>query len=241
MRGSINKVSYVKVFSDICIIIAVFFLATLFSGRETDNKLDLLVLVILVTSWYFSTKMSNTYDDFRTEKFVGELLLILQNVLIQSIVAGQLFFILDKHSYARRFVAIYVVLLLIILVVKSYVMRKLLLYYRQKGGNSRNIVFIGYNEITENLISLIHQNPHYGFRVLGIIAQEEDDLRGNQTYIGDLEKFLKNNEEYKIDEIVITTDQMDKSLMNKIFALSETKAIRTKIVPNYINYYQSRF
>ncbi len=241
MRGSINKVSYVKVFSDICIIIAVFFLATLFSGRETDNKLDLLVLVILVTSWYFSTKMSNTYDDFRTEKFVGELLLILQNVLIQSIVAGQLFFILDKHSYARRFVAIYVVLLLVILVVKSYVMRKMLLYYRQKGGNSRNIVFIGYNEITENLISLIHQNPHYGFRVLGIIAQEEDDLRGNQTYIGDLEKFLKNNDDYKIDEIVITTDQMDKSLMNKIFALSEMKAIRTKIVPNYINYYQSRF
>ena len=29
--------------------------------------------------------------------------------------------------------------------------------------------------------------------------------------------------------------------MNQMFALSETRAIRTKVIPNYINYYQSRF
>ena len=241
MTGSINKVSYIKIFSDVAIIIAVFFAATLLSQRHWDEKLNAVVLVILIVSWYFSTKMSNTYDDFRTEKFVGELLLIIQNVLIQSIVAGQLFFLLNQHHYARSFVAIYVVMLAIILIIKSYITRKLLLYYRQKGGNSRNVVFVGYNEITENLISLIQQNPHYGFRVIGIIAQEEDDVRGNLTYIGDLEKFLNNNDSYKIDEIIITTEQMDKSLMNQMFALSETRAIRTKVIPNYINYYQSRF
>jgi hypothetical protein len=84
MTGSINKVSYIKIFSDVAIIIAVFFAATLLSQRHWDEKLNAVVLVILIVSWYFSTKMSNTYDDFRTEKFVGELLLIIQNVLIQS-------------------------------------------------------------------------------------------------------------------------------------------------------------
>ena len=241
MIGGINKISYIRFFTDISVLVGVFLLASYWSGHSFDGRLDLVILILLVVGWYFSTKMSNSYDDFRTEQFVGELLLILQNVLIQSILAGQLFFLTNKYEYARTFVAIYVIILGAVLVVKNYITKKLLLYYRQKGGNSRNVVFVGYNEITENLLTMIQKSPQYGLNVVGVIAQEEDDLRGSLTYLGDLERFLKSNESNRIDEIIITTDQLDKDLMAKIFALSETRAIRTKVVPNYINYYQSRF
>lgn len=58
--------------------------------------------------------------------------------------------------------------------------------------------------------------------------------------MGDLRKFLLMNEDYKIDEIIITTEEISNSLMQEIFIVSERRAIRTKIVPSYINYYPSR-
>lgn len=240
MPQSISKVSYFRLLSDIIAIVCVFVFSSFITKPEFE-KSDSILLILLIIGWYFSTKVSSTYDDFRTERYVGELLLIFQNVLIQSIVAGQVLFILNRHEYTRRFVLAYIIILLIVLIIKNYIIKKILLKYRQKGGNIKNVVFVGYNEITSNLISQIQDNPHYGFKVIGIIAKEEDgyDFGGN-TYLGDLQKFLIMNEDYKIDEIIITTEEISNHLMQKIFVLSERRAIRTKIVPSYITYYPSR-
>lgn len=240
MSRSIGKISYIKLFTDIIVIISVFILVTLLT-KGAFEKTDLILLSFLTVGWYFSTRMSNAYDDFRTERYIGELLLIFQNVLIQSIIAGQVLFILDQHTKSRIFVVEYVLVLAIVLIIKNYAIKKMLLYYRQKGGNIKNIVIVGYNEITANLITQIQNNPHYGFKVIGIIAKEEEvvDFGGN-TYLGDLKKFLEMNEDYKIDEIIITTEEISNSMMQKVFLLSENRAIRTKIVPSYINYYPSR-
>lgn len=238
MEDKINKISYMRLFADILIILFSFYVGSYLSQRGIE-KVDRIIIITLVVAWYFSAKMSNLYDDFRTEKYVGELLLLFQNIIVQAIVAGQLYFLLNQHMYSRTFVAYYIVLLLVFLTLKSYLVKKILIYYRSKGGNTRNVVFVGFNEITESLIRQIIQSPHYGFKVLGVIAKEEVEVQG-YSYLGDLDKFFKNNNGIKVDELIITTDRLDRDMLKRIFLYSESKAIRTKIVPNYVDYYQSR-
>ncbi len=238
MEDRINKISYLRLFVDILLIVACFYTASSLSERGFEN-VDRIIIITLLVAWYISSKMTNLYDEFRTEKFVGELLLLFQNVVVQVIVAGQLYFLLNQHLYARTFVAYYMVLLLVFLTLKSYLVKKVLSYYRSLGGNTRHVVFVGFNEITENLLTQIYRNPQYGFKVLGVIAKEEGEVQG-YSYLGDLNRFFANYNDMKVDDMIITTDRLDREMLKKIFLFCESKAIRTKIVPNYVDYYQSR-
>ncbi len=238
MVRSIKKLGYIKLVTDVLILVAVFLLAGKFSGRPFE-KVSALMLCVQVFFWYFSSKISNLYDEFRTEKYIGELLLILQNVAVQLLVAGQIFFILNSHEYTRLFVLYYGLLLSLALIVKNYFEKKTLLYYRTHGGNKRYVVFVGYNDITENLISIIYSRPHYGMSVLGVIAKEEQE-ESPYTYLGDLEKFYSLNHNLQVDDLIVTTDSLNKNMLHELFSFCEAKGVRMKFVPNYNNYYLSR-
>ncbi len=226
-----NKVGYVRLLTDLIILILVFLLASALSNRGFE-KIDRLILVSFLVAWYFSTKVTNAYDDFRTETYVGELLILLQNIVVQLIVAGQLYFMLNEHAFARTFVVWYIGLLCVLLIAKGYLTKQALVIYRQRGGNLRNVVFIGYNEITGNLLEQMNDNPHYGYKVIGVVCREQPDDH-HYNYIGDLQKFFELHKGLMIDDIIVTTSRISSEMMNRIFILAENYAIRTKVIPNY--------
>ena len=237
MYKNLTKVGYLRLITDFIVILLCFVASMQFSGRGL-HRTDYLLLIILLVTWYFATKISNLYDEFRTEKFVGELLLILQNVVIMVLVAGQVFFTLNQMAYARTFVLYFAISISGILILKNYITKKLLLHYRLKGGNTRFVVFVGYNDITENLMDMIEGNPQFGMHVIGVIAKEFVDV-DNLVYLGDLKKFFSN--EIQVDEIIITTDKLDKAMLQELFAFCDQRAVRLRFVPNFNNFYQSRF
>ena len=237
MYKNLTKVGYLRLITDFIVILLCFVASMQFSGRGL-HRTDYLLLIILLVTWYFATKISNLYDEFRTEKFVGELLLILQNVVIMVLVAGQVFFTLNQMAYARTFVLYFAISISGILILKNYITKKLLLQYRLKGGNTRFVVFVGYNDITENLMDMIEGNPQFGMHVIGVIAKEFVDV-DNLVYLGDLKKFFSND--IQVDEIIITTDKLDKAMLQELFAFCDQRAVRLRFVPNFNNFYQSRF
>lgn len=61
-------------------------------------------------AWYFSSKATNLYDDFRAVKFINVFLLIVPNVMIQMMVLVTSFFMLDDRVHARKVVFYYVLI-----------------------------------------------------------------------------------------------------------------------------------
>lgn len=234
-----NKVSYFKLVTDSMLLVTCFFAASWLSGR-TLQRVDGVVLAILGGGWYFSTRITNMYDDFRTEKYVGELLLSLENIVVQLLLIGQIYFFLNEQNFARRFTLAYVALLTVGILLKGYMTKKALIRYRRSGKNFRNVAFVGYNSITQNILTRILDNPQYGLKVVGAI-EDEPVWDTDCPYLGDLTQFFARNSRQGIDEIIITTDTLDKTTLMRIFRFSDNLAIRTKIIPNYLSYYQSRF
>ncbi|OYU65129.1 MAG: undecaprenyl-phosphate glucose phosphotransferase, partial [Cytophagaceae bacterium BCCC1] len=193
-----------------------------------------------VVGWYFSSKIIKLYDEFRTEEFIGEMLVLLENILVQIIIAGQLYFLLNEHEYARTFLAWYISLFTGIIIIKSYVSKKILNYYRAKGGNSRSLVLIGKNHITDKIIDQILARPHFGFRILGVVSTKEtkDD---RVKYLGNLEQFFGNLENMRIDDLIITSDKLTHEMLRQILVYADAKAIRTRVIPNFDSLYQNRF
>jgi putative colanic acid biosynthesis UDP-glucose lipid carrier transferase len=160
--------------------------------------------------------------------------------VVQLVVISQVFFFLNQNSFARTFAMYYIITLVIIFASYRYLTKKLLLNYRQSGGNKKYVVFIGYNEITFQLTDMISKMPHYGYKVVGVIAKKEQLTEG-LTYLGSLLTFYNKPLEHRIDELIITSDKLNKEMLSSIYQFAERNGIRTSIMPNYTDFYVSRF
>ncbi|OYU93037.1 MAG: hypothetical protein CFE21_22020, partial [Bacteroidetes bacterium B1(2017)] len=87
MDNRINRVGYLRLFTDIIILVFCFIIASVISQRGFGER-DKLILGAFVVGWYFSSKIIKLYDEFRTEEFIGEMLVLLENILVQIIIAG---------------------------------------------------------------------------------------------------------------------------------------------------------
>jgi putative colanic acid biosynthesis UDP-glucose lipid carrier transferase len=95
------------------------------TGRE-PSRLDWGIVIFLTVAWYFSSKATNLYDDFRTVKFIDEFLLLIPNVLVQMMVLVTAFFMLDDRVHARKVVFFYIGISVVILTIKSIWLKRLL-------------------------------------------------------------------------------------------------------------------
>jgi putative colanic acid biosynthesis UDP-glucose lipid carrier transferase len=77
-----------------------------------------------MVAWYFSSKATNLYDDFRTVKFIDEFLLLIPNIMVEMMILVTSFFMLDDRMHARKVVLLFVVIATIVLTIKKYLAKR---------------------------------------------------------------------------------------------------------------------
>ncbi|MES2519119.1 MAG: undecaprenyl-phosphate glucose phosphotransferase [Bacteroidota bacterium] len=229
----------VRILTDFAAISLSFFLISIFSLRNTFF-IDREVLVALIIAWYVSSKWIDVYNDFRTLKFIDELLLLTIPILIQGLVLILAFFILDSHEHARRFVLEYCGLLSGILVIKKYVLKKTFQYLRKTGSNVKNVLIIGSTEVGMSFYEFIKANPHFGYNPVGFVDSFKDEKLNGQ-YKGTIEEIEKIIVSFQVDEIIVALPNFDKVQLNSIINICERKAIRTRIIPEYFRFNSNKF
>jgi len=197
MRAALSKYRHKRQVIDILLLGASFYFAVLMSHKEMSNNQQL-IPVILMFIWYFTSKYTNLYDDFRTTTFVEELLVVIPNILFQLISIGFIYFIINDHAYVRTLTMFYILLLSLFLVVKKYFLKQWQLYNWVKGKDIKNLLIIGSGEQGMAFYNTALNNKQFGYNPIGFI-EEFQPIHLNGKYKGttaDLEKII---EEYKVD------------------------------------------
>ena len=132
MRAALSKYRHKRQVIDILFLGVSFYFAVLISHKEMSNN-QLLIPVILMFIWYFTSKYTNLYDDFRTTTFVEELLVVIPNILFQLISIGFIYFIINDHAFVRTLTMFYILLLSLLLTIKKYFLKQWQLYNWVKG------------------------------------------------------------------------------------------------------------
>jgi len=196
--------------------------------------------MVLVVSWYFSSKCVNVYDDFRTLKFIDELLLLIPLIIIQALIIIIVFFLANDHVHARRFVFEYCLWLFGMLVIKKYLFKKICQYLRRSGGNVKNVLIIGSNDTGMSFFNFLNSNSQFGYKVVGFVDSTKN-AQLNGLYKGKIEEIERIISENKVDEIIIALPDFNKSELDFIVGIGEKKAIRTRIIPDYFKFNSSRY
>ena len=228
-----------RVTSDFAALILAYYLTSI-SSQRNEFIHDREIFLLLVVSWYFSSRWVNLYDDFRTLKFIDELLLLLPLIIIQALTVIVVFFLADDHEHARKFVFEYCGWLFGMLVIKKYLSKKLHQYLRRSGGNVKNVLIIGSTDIGMSFFNFIDSNSQFGYKVVGFIDSTKN-VQLNGLYKGKIEEIERIISENKADEIIVALPDFNKSELDFIVGVGEKKAIRTRIIPDYFKFNSCKY
>lgn len=239
MKATISKNRHKRQLFDIVLLGLAYYFAVLLSHKFMTSS-HLLIPIILAFIWYFTSKYTNLYDDFRTTTFVEEMLILVPNVLFQLFSIGFIYFAINDNDNVRTLTMYYIVFVLLFLTFKKYFLKQWKLYNWVTGKDIKNLLVIGSGEQGMAFYNTALNNKQFGYNPIGFIEDyEPHNLNGKyKGKIADLEKVI---EQYQVDEIIISLSEYDAEKVKKILAIADKYAIRIKIIPEYFQFFSSKF
>ena len=239
MKNKLRKNRHKRQLFDILLLCLSFYFAMMISHKEVTNH-QLLVPVILSFIWYFSSKYSNLYDDFRTTTFVSELLVVIPNIIFQLISVGFIYFAIDDHSYVRTLTIYYILFLSVSLIFKKYFLKQWKLYNWTTGNDLKTLLIVGSGEQGIAFYETAKISKQFGYNPIGFL-EDFHPQKLNGKFRGKTEDIETLIIDHKVDEIIISLTKYEPEMIKKLLAIADKYAVRTKIIPEYFQFYSSKF
>jgi len=196
------------------------------------------LLLTLNIIWYFTTRVTDFYDNFSPHEFFFQASIILKNALVQIVAAIIFIFVKKEDLFTRNFIIFYFVFLILLVGLRTISFRMIQSVLREKGKYVRNLAIIGANNIGNQFIKLIKSNPNFGFKIVGFI---DENPVTSEKYLGGLESLSEILIEQKIDEVVIAILNCDSHKLSRIINICNKNAVRTHIIPDYFQFLSKKF
>ncbi|WP_435354454.1 undecaprenyl-phosphate glucose phosphotransferase [Emticicia sp. SJ17W-69] len=239
MKAILSKNRHKRQFFDIAILGISFYFAMIISQKEITNH-QLLIPVVLSFIWYFTSKYTNLYDDFRTTSFVSEILVLMPNILFQLFAVGFIYFAINDHEAVRTLAIVYICMLTVSLILKKYILKQWKLYNWISGNDLKNLLIVGSGEQGMAFYQTAKNSKQFGYNPIGFIEDfQPEKLNGKfRGKTEDIENVIIN---YNVDEMIISLSQYEPEKIKKLLAIADKYAVRTKIIPEYFQFYSSKF
>jgi putative colanic acid biosynthesis UDP-glucose lipid carrier transferase len=97
-------------------------------------------------------------------------------------------------------------------------------YRAELGGNRRNVIVIGENEKTKQLINIFNKRTDFGYRFKGLF-----DVKGDKFSLEDCFDFIKEN---NIDEIYFSAKELSNNQINDLIDFADNNLRELKFIPD---------
>ena len=190
--------------------------------------------------WALTASGNNFYDDVYSRNFGFLLFQLFKNTAYQIIASIIFIFLTKEDLFTRNFIIFFATSFILFVIIRVIIFRKTLKLLRSKGKNIRSLVIIGSGEMAVKFKNLVLSNPDFGYAFKGFVhpgknvANENDVLSG----IDNLEKTLVKN---RIEEAVIALPSEERFRLDDIIKICNKLAVKSHIIPDYLNYISSRF
>ncbi len=234
-----RRKNHPRLVADVMLVMLSYMVAANFTHR-TLQQVDVLIISGMGMGWYFSSRLTDLYNEFRTVTFIDEILALLPNLLSQFLILVVSLFFLKDYDYTRSFTLAYVAVLGSTVLLKMYGTRKLMMFWNAKGVNQRNLVIVGEMGQVDGFRSLVQRNPQFGYTILGTWGYKE---AGRKTPpLPETIDFLNETALGKvIDELVIAPSQFEESYVKGIISWADRKGILVRFTPGFFQFSASRY
>ncbi len=212
------------------LVIAFIFFAALFVSNEqltfdeVQNTIIFGVLVIWPAFSYFNKdyKIGRAVSYYNT--FKGAFTTVFIFVSLLSIFT----LFTNFESLNRHFLATFVLFLLLWVSIYRVSVHLVLDKYRAFGGNIRNAVILGYDDLGIKLFNTLKKKSHYGIRCSGFYGDNEA-IHFEHKLLGSFDNFVSAD----LDDVdyIYVSEKVPKDVLNKAIAIGERSLKKVKLLP----------
>jgi putative colanic acid biosysnthesis UDP-glucose lipid carrier transferase len=198
------------------------------------------ILICLSAVWFYSSRITSLYDDFRTRNFSFELVPIMKNVITQAIASIIILFLLKEYDYSRLFVVYFSGLLFLSVSIQKYIYRKVFEELRSRGRNTRSMLIIGGGEVGINFYNSINDYKQAGYNILGVLDDKNVSYFG-EKYLGTIDSLNFVLSQKHVDEVVIALPNYASERLEYVVNTCKNFATRVKIIPDYFKFLSDKY
>ena len=223
--------------SELFLLNSMYFISFFLRFGEIDRlslKEPKLILILANIFWVGISYNVKFYKLVRIEKFQTQLIKTTKVFIVHIFLIAILIVSLKLNEVSRLRILYYYSLSYISILIFRYYFILLIKKIRSKGYNYRKVLFIGYNETTNQINQFLNANLSFGYKIIGYFNSKQSDNKID--YLGGFEKSIEYIKQHKIDEIYISMSDKEINYINEIISISEKLMIRIKIIPNLNQY-----
>jgi putative colanic acid biosynthesis UDP-glucose lipid carrier transferase len=137
-----------------------------------------LLVFILLISWFIAASNTKLYKDRISNKYVEEIVIVLNTLVIQFILIAAFLFIYNKKIYLPiKFLVCFQILFGFVQLLVKYAIRKKIHYdYLHDSSMLQKLLIVGSAESTLKLSQTIKANFFYGYNCIGYLSEENRKL-----------------------------------------------------------------
>ena len=164
-------------------------------------------LVIFLLAWPISGVYSYLYISRRRDRLLSLLLDVAKCMLAVFVVTGFFVAFYTVRGAEPEFLSRLSIITLAVLALFRVLLQILLWSLRSHGRNEQQVLIVGVNERTQELVEVILSHRYYGYRIAGMLEDEPERGRRlekyNIAYLGKFEALEEVLIKHVIDELYI--------------------------------------
>ena len=138
----------------------------------------------------------------------------------------------NQQILSRTFVLYFAGLLFLFIPIERVIVHLIVNKYRKWGGNYRNAIIVGYDQLGFSLFDAINKNKNLGIRCTGFYGSSTQIVT-KYPLKGNLKDFLNSDLE-KVD-FVYVSENIVREELNQIIELSDASFVKGEIIASFQN------
>ena len=179
-------------------------------------------------------KIFGLYLSSRGKPLWNEYFTIVKSTVISLLIFSALLFFYREQSFSRNMTLLFFGLSTLSILGSRTVIRQTLMMLRRRGKNLRFVLIVGVNNLSQELVHRIEQNPEMGFKIVGFL----DDLpikrkpwMKSYPVLGNSLEVNHILETHQIDKLFICLESDSSKILDQILACLRESTVDISLVP----------
>lgn len=231
---------------DLLILVLSFYGVELFSmcGLATPinppQKNQILLLFILILTWFVSAVVTKLYKDRVSNNFVEEIVIVLNAGIIQFIIVAAILFISKSTIDAGFIIAVLVLFALLQVLVKYFIRKKMHWSFFNDQTLSQKLLLIGTASSIEKLSQTLTTHFYYGYHCIGYVSDQDYNIQG-LAWLGTTNNLGAIIDEQQVQKVIVSLPSLTEESIRFYLETCDAKNVKTLIVPNYEQFTSTTF
>ncbi|HEM46334.1 MAG TPA: undecaprenyl-phosphate glucose phosphotransferase [Alphaproteobacteria bacterium] len=204
-------------------------------GVPSFRHYALALLAILPVGWVL-LRRQGLYEPKRLASLLAEAGDIVKATATGVVILLAASFFVRSYSFSRGVVVIFSLAAPTLLVALRVGLRTSLRVLRKRGYNRRFVLVVGGGRLAEEVVARIHDHPHAGLHVRGVLAEGPRGRRiAGVPVIGGYADLRSAFEIGRIDQVIIALSRDEAPLLDKILGELEDSTASVKLAPDLLH------